>query len=245
MPGKGKALRRVAFLGGDIPQIKSIADIPMPVAHHEQFAAKRSVVLKFRESRDCSGGSCVFFFEVKPMPEPMTTPADPQSMLAQLEPLGFDTQALASCSPEELQAFIQGLAQLQGPTDHDDDEVPDPDGMSPEDQQQMADRYRAMAEKAKKGMDAFCSKNSDNGGPDDPTALNPQATAGVMAEPVPPMAPVHPAPVAGAIPPGQPKSVTHTMKFSEVQLAELKALVASSVAETLKRYGTATVLFRR
>src|SRR6202790_751114 len=92
---------------------------------------------------------------------------------------------------------------------------------------------------------------SDNGGPGDPTERTPQATAGVRAEPVttpppPPMPPANPmrggglppppppagGPAAPTVPPGQPKDVTHTMKYNEEPAS--MAAVAKAVADALQ-----------
>lgn len=52
VPGKGMMLRRVAWLGGELPQIKDLKDIPKP-KYSERGASYRTVPL-WR----CSGGKC-------------------------------------------------------------------------------------------------------------------------------------------------------------------------------------------
>lgn len=65
--GHGKALRRVSFLGGEVPQVKSIADLPMPSA---AFAERWSWTPG--EARKTASGTYVCFAEVT-----MTPPTPP------------------------------------------------------------------------------------------------------------------------------------------------------------------------
>ncbi len=63
--GKGKMLRRVAFLGGDIPQVKSLEEIPVPEAMSERFARAAPAVLKFRDCKGLGAGVWQCFSEVQ------------------------------------------------------------------------------------------------------------------------------------------------------------------------------------
>lgn len=70
IPGKGKMLRRVAFLGGDIPQLKNLRDIPMPKKHGEdrRFAQWRRVNLPSTQNQcEMRGSFYRTYHEVKPM----------------------------------------------------------------------------------------------------------------------------------------------------------------------------------
>lgn len=63
LSGQGKMLRRVAFLGGEIPQIKSLKDIPMPMS--ERGGKWERVAIRFRELVKCDKFGCyVTFSEV-------------------------------------------------------------------------------------------------------------------------------------------------------------------------------------
>ena len=244
----GKMLRRVAFLGGDIPQIKSLDDIPLPEPHREFSTGWNPVLLKFSEVRKCTDGVCSYSFEATPM-----DPQDPQQILQALQQMGFDTSKMQAMDPGELSAVMDGLGPLmQGQSQNaegDDEQEPDPSTMSPEDMKGYRERAIKLGEKVQRMM-ANC-KMSDNGGPGDPTEMNPQATAGVMAEPVttpppPPMPPANPmrggglppppppagGPAAPTVPPGQPKVVTHTMKYNEDPA--FMAAVTKAVADALQ-----------
>lgn len=70
IPGKGKMIRRVAFLGGDIPQLKNLHDLPMPNRHAEdrRFAQWRRINL--RSSHDAENKRASYhriFHEATPM----------------------------------------------------------------------------------------------------------------------------------------------------------------------------------
>lgn len=60
--GHGKALRRISYLGGEVPQVKGLADLPMPVAF-----AERLTRLKPTGGRLTKDRTFVAFSEVTPM----------------------------------------------------------------------------------------------------------------------------------------------------------------------------------
>ena len=69
--GEGKVLRRIALLGADVPQVKSLADLPMPTdSHSEQFANPKPTYLRFTSVRPTPGIAGCFscFAEVITMP---------------------------------------------------------------------------------------------------------------------------------------------------------------------------------
>ena len=59
-------LRRVAFLGGEIPQIKSLEEIPMPVEHADR-SPYRSTALRVTQLAKMPDGACAVFCETRPM----------------------------------------------------------------------------------------------------------------------------------------------------------------------------------
>lgn len=73
VPGcQGKMLRRVALLGGDIPQVKSLDDIPAPESHSEghQFARRQTIsVSSIRVKPSKTAGAFWVFSEVHAMPD--------------------------------------------------------------------------------------------------------------------------------------------------------------------------------
>lgn len=75
VPGKGKMLRRVAFLGGDLPHIKSLADLPHAdyAEFREDLGAPPSARIRMsRVARLTRGaaGVAVVFSEIRPMLTP-------------------------------------------------------------------------------------------------------------------------------------------------------------------------------
>lgn len=174
--GRGKMLRRVAFLGGEIPQIKTLADIPMPSKNAERGGAYRPVVLTFSEARPRSGGKTFFVFsEVKPM--------DRNDMLAKLADLGYDADELKD-APDNCLAEILRVA-----TDNPDEEdeadgdggSPPPDASNADDDQDASTADMDEAEVAKLPADKqaeyykakyaeACKKMAEGDKPDDTPA---------------------------------------------------------------------------
>lgn len=132
IPGKGKMLRRVAFLGGDIPQIKSLDDIPMPEVHSERSPRSRfapgvrgmrlSGPLKVTSIRQRPHGLWQVFSEVQPM--------DRQAMLDMLGKHGVDVSGITDAVPDQVLADL--LRVLEG-TEHAA-ENPPPEQVAPEPQ---------------------------------------------------------------------------------------------------------------
>lgn len=103
-----RMLRRIAFLGGEIPQVKTLADIPIP--HSESWsgsAARRITRLRAVEViRRPRAESFLVFSEVVPM--------DKDALLAQLQKLGTDTSALAACDEGALSEMVRVLTDAKG-----------------------------------------------------------------------------------------------------------------------------------
>jgi hypothetical protein len=214
--GGGKMLRRVAFLGGEIPQVKSLDDIPLPEAHAEgrRFARHSRCVFKFSEiHRTPVPGLYRVFAEMSPM-DPET-----QKMLDQLGQMGVDAEALKGCPPEALAEVLRALGDRDDSGGDDDDqfrefdedELPD----APDDKKDSyAEQARKMGERAKKFMAKYCSADDVDKMADDRL--------------------VNPDPNVQANPGGAVKSVTTTHKYSEAELAAVAKLVAGHLAPTLK-----------
>lgn len=106
VPGKGCMLRRIAILGGDLPQIKRLADIPLPT-YSERPATRRPVLLKFTESvARPNAGTTVFFAEVT---------MDRQAMIDQLAAMGYDTSKITEVMPDEALAMVVEMAKSKAP----------------------------------------------------------------------------------------------------------------------------------
>jgi hypothetical protein len=104
----GRMLRRVAFLGGEIPQVKSLADIPVP--HAESGSVFDTAELSVAPYRLVATSvihrpeaeSYVIFAEVVPMDETA-------GMLEKLQEHGLDGAALKNCPPEALAEMLRVL----------------------------------------------------------------------------------------------------------------------------------------
>lgn len=100
IPGQGKMLRRVAFLGGEIPQVKSLDDIPMVEEHAERGERFRPVVTKFSEARRRPrAGTWVVFGEVRPM--------NRDDMLQMLARHGVDVEVCRDCPDQVLAEMLR------------------------------------------------------------------------------------------------------------------------------------------
>lgn len=218
----GKTLRRVALLGGELPQIKTLADLPL--ADYSE-RPRRADLTPGRTIRHDATNSYLCFSKVKPMAT-VTTPAKKRQKLQK-----FSDRCKA--------AFKKFADEPAMP----DQAAPPPAGVSRDDMVAMLVEYGfdpAVLEKIpdeglaeiirvyKSGMQAMA----------DPAAPQPGT---VNAEPpaTPPVAPAPaPAPAASSIP-GVPNATPSqvTLKFGEkdVKLEEVLApVVNAAVAAAIK-----------
>ena len=246
--GEGKVLRRIALLGADVPQVKSLADLPMPTdSHSEQFANHGPTYLRFTSVRPTPGivGCFSCFAEVTTM--------DPQTLLQQLQDMGLDVTLLQDLPPDKLQAIIDGVQQMLGSQNAENDGKqlePDPntvkdgagfddafsfddsdlpDAMDEAQAMDYSDKARKFAARAMAMMEKYCpmAKNADAPPPGTPLP-------GVMA---PDTAPVNP--MSSPMPPAptqHPASVT--MKYTEDPnfQAAVAAVVKAALGETQKEF---------
>ena len=115
----GKMLRRVAFLGGEIPQIKSLADIPEPELHSE-WPRPGSVQLQLNRiklRRDGAGWMC--FSEVFHEGN-----MDRDEMIKALGELGYDISLFTSAVPDELLAEMLRVDDSREEEEEEDEETP-------------------------------------------------------------------------------------------------------------------------
>ena len=123
--GKGHMLRRVALLGGEQPEIKGLAEIPVPDGagkFSERFASAPATRLKFTHAwRSPSRGSWHCFAEMPTMGR--------DELLQKIAQMGGNVDALANADEAALGEMLRML-EGQGEPDEDDgagtpDPVPD------------------------------------------------------------------------------------------------------------------------
>ena len=156
IPGKGKMLRRIAFLGGEIPQIKSLDDIPAPEPHAESGAAWKPVALKFNEARPGKKAGVFWVFSEASV-------MDRQQMIAKLTAAGVDAALLTDAVPDPVLAEMCRLAEGKG---GGGDEFADAD-FDGDMARHPADRMAKMREHARKYADMYaarCKKMGENMG---------------------------------------------------------------------------------
>jgi hypothetical protein len=112
----GKVLRRVAFLGGELPHLKSLGDLPQPAVsrygeHPRELRHAPVIVRLIRSTQNVKAKSHTCYAEVEPM--------DRAALEAQLKSLGWTepaVAALASLSDEDLQKLVMELLAQQAGT---------------------------------------------------------------------------------------------------------------------------------
>jgi len=106
---RGKVLRRVALLGGDIPEVKGLADIPMPRAYSESLRlldAYRRPVLVCGHAEPIGSGLYEVFSEVR-------YGMDRQNLLDRLARFGYDLALLTDAVPDSVLAEMVRVADSQ------------------------------------------------------------------------------------------------------------------------------------
>ncbi|HVR06912.1 MAG TPA: hypothetical protein VMW75_02595 [Thermoanaerobaculia bacterium] len=120
IPGEGKCFRRVAFLGGEIPALKSLDDINDLYEHAEDLPAAPPVRLTFaRALASKTPGAWVCFSEVQKM-DPDTQPDagagnDRESLIAKLEGMGFSREVLDKADDALLAEILRVYDTAQNP----------------------------------------------------------------------------------------------------------------------------------
>lgn len=166
IPGKGKMLRRVALLGGDIPQVKGLGDIPAVEEHSERFDPRNRVLLSLTHIKPCRTGTWQVFSEV--------IPVNREEMIAELAKHGMDTAVLTDDVPDSaLAEMLRIFSDKDALTEPGDEPAPDQDVMDgmdgatdmeelPEPANEMeAQKFSAHAKKlmakARKHFEKYCS----------------------------------------------------------------------------------------
>jgi hypothetical protein len=119
IPGEGPMLRRIALLGGEIPAVKSLDDIPT-VQEHSERSVCFPVVLRFKESfRVPKKGFTAFFQEARAMSR--------EEMIQELTDLGFKLEEIDDAPNNTLAAILRRLRDGHGIPGEDEDEELEPD----------------------------------------------------------------------------------------------------------------------
>ncbi len=152
VPGRGKMLRRVAFLGGDIPEIKTLADIPMPERYDEGFACRPACTFQFSEISPRTGRGTYFVFsEMHPM--------NRDEIIQKLQEHGCDAQALQDVPDAALAEMLRVCEDKEAtrePAEDPDQQFAEDDERMPpapegdEDSQSYADKARRYSTLARK-----------------------------------------------------------------------------------------------
>lgn len=105
----GKALRRVAFLGAEVPQVKRLGDIPLPTAFAE--AAARPAAYRLRPGRSAPTGRGTFLCFAEPAP--MDRPQMIQQLMAAMP--GTNPATWDAMSDDQLADLVKNLPGQQAP----------------------------------------------------------------------------------------------------------------------------------
>jgi hypothetical protein len=126
VPGEGPMLRRVAYLGGEIPHVKSIGEIPV-IEEHSERSTHFPVVLRFSEFTNVPAkGFVAFFMEASPM--------DREELIDKLmKEYGFRREALESADDELLAEMVRVHDSEKSDEEPDDEEVIDEETELPPD----------------------------------------------------------------------------------------------------------------
>lgn len=242
--GRGMMLRRVAFLGGEIPQVKGLADIPTP----EPYCERRPSTIRFTESRPAGTGRFIVFSEVTPMSR--------EEMLAALAEKGMDTALLSDAVPDELLAEMLRVLSSHDEPDGDeqvaeespaeqemaeDADVPAPEGEQADEEMAEdeagptdAESAKAYLEKAMKHYEAarkhfekYNAPEEKGKGEDVQVATMSEQKVAALVE----------AAVAKALKTQAKGAVAELRKFSEEQVASQKKLAVDAFCESRLKAG--------
>ncbi len=146
----GMALRRIAFLGGEIPQVKNLSDILAHVKMSERKSKTTRVTFFSEKFCDDCGGTCgnknsKSFQEADSM--------DRAQMLEALQAMGVDTSVIDDATPDAvLEAWLKsvggGAEEVPAEETFEEEEVVDPElamvdpnAVPPEEEQMFADEF--------------------------------------------------------------------------------------------------------
>lgn len=145
--GKGKMLRRIAFLGGEIPHVKTLADIPTPENHSEQFDTNKRFLFRFKTQsvKRMKNGSFVTFSEVV-MPTR-------EELLKTLAERGMDTSMIDASVPDAVLAEMVRVLTTQPEPEPTEDMEEDKEDVQSNDSDETEDMEEdESCDKRKKPM---------------------------------------------------------------------------------------------
>jgi hypothetical protein len=120
-----KSLRRVSWLGADVPQIKGLGALTAPEMH-EQFASYTSIPMKCVAVKQTVPGCYSCFFERQG--ETMSR----EELLKKLQEMGVDCSSISDAVPDEVLAeWVRSIDDKKHETDMDD-EYSKEEGSEPE-----------------------------------------------------------------------------------------------------------------
>ena len=168
-----KMLRRIAFLGGEIPQVKTLADIPIPHSETPTAAMRAARLVPERTAPGGVPGSYWCFSEVeqmddevKPAPEGEEKPAgiDRDEVMKKLQEHGLSADALAECPDAALAEMLRALdakeAEKEGEKD-DPVEVEEKGGAEPDGDEKKPDEMGEESAMRKDTMGLVGPDSSD------------------------------------------------------------------------------------
>ena len=216
LPGQGMFLRRVAALGGDVPQVKGLHELPEPVStHSERFAPGRRTRLQFIDVIPApERGTWICFSEVVP-------DMDRDELIQKLQAHGVDAAALSGCDDAALAEMLRVCDAKAGMADggedmeeYDEERDKAPDG-DEEGMMAYRERVKKMHDRVRKMADSCGMKMDD-------------------MQPVEDMEGMKKIPdkMGGG---GMPKKVVTTQHFSEADLAKAIREVLASETKAAKQ----------
>lgn len=173
-----RMLRRIAFLGGEIPQVKTLADIPTDFSESRPFAKVGRRVTQLRAVRVVprpEAGSFLIFSEVTEM--------DKEALLAKLQEFGMDTAALQGCDENALSEMVRVLGGKADDAKAAATDTPTPDASTPDATVSPTVEKQGDMTITHKDGEAGGAAGGDGATPGTDTASTPGGAGGDMAPP--------------------------------------------------------------
>lgn len=228
IPAKGKMLRRVAFLGGELPQVKGLKDIAALWEQPDQPGkdVKRRTSLSYSERFHLPDGTWAVFSEVRTMADQSGVEAIAVAAIQETFP-GLPPEFIDSLTPDQMSMLAPAIGG--GTEEGGEPGVPPDMGGSTGESTPMAefppeapDRDSLIQALVDLGQNADDLANMSD---DDLVALYQQLKGTSMSEGGTDVADTQTGGLAR-----QPSKVTVTQQFSEEVRKEVKRLVAAETA---------------
>lgn len=151
VPASGKLFRRLALLGGELPQIKALSDLPMADYREEQYGELSyqgpPVVFKMSEIR----GPYHCFSEIQKM-------ADRNQMMSMLGSYGMSEGMCAALSEEQLSECIKLCSTSNKLSEENLSKLSDSDALAKLNEagiKRFGEKFKAFAESPHDGSDKY------------------------------------------------------------------------------------------